>query len=267
MKMKAIWLNDIHLEFLGNPEIESFVRSLADYKADGVLIAGDIAQAHTVSTYLSRLQHALAVPIYFVLGNHDFYHGSIAGVRSAITDLVHQSSNLHWLSESGAVLLTTTMCLVGHDGWGDGRLGDFEHSHVQLNDFRLIAELAGLCRAGLLQRLTQLGDEAAEHFKSVLPDALQSAEHVVVLTHVPPFKEASWFDGRYCDPDWLPFFSCKAVGDVLAEAMRNHPDKRMTVLCGHTHGGGRSEILPNLVTFTGPAEYGRPAIQKVFEWD
>src|SRR4030042_726772 len=104
MKMKAIWLNDIHLEFLGNPEIESFVRSLADNKADGVLIAGDIAQAHTVSTYLSRLQHALAVPIYFVLGNHDFYHGSIAGVRSAITALVHRSSNLHWLSETGTAL-------------------------------------------------------------------------------------------------------------------------------------------------------------------
>jgi predicted phosphohydrolase len=265
--MKAIWLNDIHLEFLGKREIESFIRSLGGAKADGLLIAGDIGQAHTVCTYLSLLQDALAVPIYFVLGNHDFYHGSIAKVRSAVRDLVHRSSNLHWLSESGVGPLTPTTFLVGHDGWGDGRLGDFEHSHVQLNDFPLIAELAGLSRAGLLQRLTRLGDEAAEHFQSVLPGALKSAEHVVVLTHVPPFKEASWYDGRHCEPDWLPFFSCKAVDDVLAEAMRNHPEKRMTVLCGHTHGGGRSEILPNLVTFTGPAEYGRPAIQGVFEWD
>jgi predicted MPP superfamily phosphohydrolase len=267
MKMKALWLNDIHLEFLGNREIESFVRSLAATKPDGVLIAGDIGQAHTVCTYLSHLQDALAVPIYFVLGNHDFYHGSIARVRSAISDLVHRFPSLHWLSESSAMPLTPSTSLVGHDGWGDGRLGDYEHSRVQLNDFRLIAELTGLGRGGLLQRLNHLGDEAAEHFKSVFPDALRSAEHVVVLTHVPPFKEASWYNGRYCEPDWLPFFSCKAMGDVLAEAMRNHPDKRMTVLCGHTHGGGRSEILPNLVTFTGPAEYGRPAIQKVFEWD
>ena len=165
------------------------------------------------------------------------------------------------------MLLTPNTCLVGHDGWGDGRLGDYEHSLVQLNDFRLISELTGLSRSALLGRLNQLGDEAAAHIGSVLSGALQPAEHVVVLTHVPPFKEASWYNGQHCERDWLPFFSCQAVGDVLAGAMRNHPHKRMTVLCGHTHGGGSSEILPNLVTYTGPAEYGRPAIQKVFEWD
>lgn len=31
--------------------------------------------------------------------------------------------------------------------------------------------------------------------------------------------------------------------------------------------GGYSAILPNLRTFTGPASYGRPVIQKVFEWE
>jgi predicted MPP superfamily phosphohydrolase len=266
-KMKAIWLNDIHFEFLGKQEIRSFIRSLAGINADAVLIGGDIGQAPTVSTYLSRLEDALAVPIYFVLGNHDYYHGSIAEVRSAIGDLVRRSSDLHWLTENNAVLLTPNTCLVGHDGWGDGRLGDYEHSLVQLNDFRLISELTGLSRSALLGRLNQLGDEAAAHIGSVLSGALQPAEHVVVLTHVPPFKEASWYNGQHCERDWLPFFSCQAVGDVLAGAMRNHPHKRMTVLCGHTHGGGSSEILPNLVTYTGPAEYGRPAIQKVFEWD
>ena len=32
--------------------------------------------------------------------------------------------------------------LVGHDGWADARLGDYERSQVQLNDFVLIEELA-----------------------------------------------------------------------------------------------------------------------------
>ena len=88
----------------------------------------------------------------------------------------------------------------------------------------------------------------------------------VVLTHVPPFREAAWYEGRPSDSQWLPFFSCKAVGDVLLEAIQDLPCKRMTVLCGHIHGGGRSAILPNLATWTGPARYGRPAIQEIFEW-
>jgi 3',5'-cyclic-AMP phosphodiesterase len=37
--------------------------------------------------------------------------------------------------------LTPNTALVGHDGWGDGRLGDLNWSGVILNDFLLIEEL------------------------------------------------------------------------------------------------------------------------------
>ena len=264
--MKAIWLNDLHLEFLEELAFEQFLRQLEDIHADAVLIAGDIAQAPTVEAFLRQLQDRLGGPVYFVLGNHDFYRGSISEVRSDIRSLAAGGSGLHWLSECDAIPLTDRVSLVGHDGWGDGRLGDYENSRVQLNDFALIADLSGLGRQERLQRLIRLGDEAAEHLGAVLPGALARSEHVVVVTHVPPFQEAAWYGGQYSAPDWLPFFSCKAVGDLLAGTMRQHPDKTMTVLCGHTHGGGQSQILPNLLALTGPARYGHPAIQKIFEW-
>jgi hypothetical protein len=81
------------------------------------------------------------VPIYFVLGNHDFYHGSIAAVRQAVARQSAASRWLHWLPISGVVPLTATTALVGHDSWADGRLGDFLGSEVLLNDYVLIAEL------------------------------------------------------------------------------------------------------------------------------
>ena len=264
--MKTIWLTDIHLEFLDGRGFGRFMKELRDSNGDAILISGDIAQAPNVGDYLSTIAQTLAIPIYFVLGNHDFYRGSISGVRTMATRLSNGSSHLHWLNVCGTVYLNSTTCLVGHDGWGDARLGDFHNSRVMLNDFHLISELTGLSRGELLHILHRLGDEAAEHLRKVLPEAFEAAEHVVVLTHVPPFLEAAWYDGQYCDPDWLPFFSCKAVGDLLYEVMQKHQDKRMTVLCGHTHGGGTSQILPNLVTLTGPAEYGHPVIQEIFEW-
>lgn len=242
------------------------MRELCDKNADAILISGDIAQAPTIEEHLSKMAQSLASPIYFVLGNHDFYHGSISGVRATVTNLSKGSPHLHWLNVCGAVYLSSTTCLVGHDGWGDARLGDYHNSAVMLNDFLLVSELTGLSRGELLQQLHQLGDEAAEHFKTVLPEVFKSAEHVVVLTHVPPFLEAAWYNGQYCDSDWLPFFSCKAVGDILTKIMQKHQDKRMTVLCGHTHGGGTSQILPNLVALTGQARYGHPVIQEIFEW-
>jgi 3',5'-cyclic-AMP phosphodiesterase len=48
----------------------------------------------------------------------------------------------------------------------------------------------------------------------------------------------------------------------IKHAMDQRPDRRMTVLCGHTHGHGTARILPNLAVITGGAEYGRPEIQR-----
>ncbi len=45
--------------------------------------------------------------------------------------------------------------------------------------------------------------------------------------------------------------------------MEAHPDREMTVLCGHTHGEGEAQILPNLKVLTGGAEYGKPKVQRV----
>ncbi len=264
--MKVAWLTDIHLEFLDAASVFRFARKLRDASPDVVLISGDIAQAPSITDHLSNLAREVMRPIYFTLGNHDFYHGSIRDVRTRVRNLSVQSNDLHWLNDAGVVRLTPGTCLVGHDGWGDGRLGDFHGSDVRLNDFVLIDELAGLRREDLLKVLHRLGDDAAKHFRSVLPEALDTAEHIVVVTHVPPFIEASRYDGGSSDPHWLPFFSCKAVGDVLFEVMSRNPTRRMTVLCGHTHGGGASKLLPNLVTVTGPAEYGSPMIQAIYDW-
>lgn len=84
-----------------------------------------------------------------------------------------------------------------------------------------------------------------------------------MLTHVPPFKETCWHDGRPSQEEWLPYFSCKAVGDVLKDIMEQHPESEMTVLCGHTHGQAECRILSNLLVYAGRAEYGEPQIQRV----
>lgn len=266
-QMKTIWLTDIHLGFLDHSAFRNFMHKLRNQGAEALLISGDIAQAPTVTEFLRKLSHRLSMPIYFVLGNHDYYHGSISGVRAAVAAICERSKNLRWLSTCDAIKLTESVCLVGHDGWGDGRLGDYQNSGIMLNDFCLIQELTNLSKAKRLSQLQQLGDEAANHLRDVLPKALEWAKHVVVLTHVPPFQEATWYEGQHSNPDWLPFFACKAVGDVLFEVMHKNTDKRMTVLCGHTHGGGEAEILPNLVVITGPASYGNPVIQGLFEWE
>lgn len=196
--MQLAWLTDIHLDFLGDIDIDRFFSDVASTGADGVLVSGDIGQARTWEAGLCRMARRLERPIWFVLGNHDYYGGSVAEVRG---------------------------------------------------------------RAELYAALRKLGDESGEHLRRVLPSALEGFEHVIVLTHVPPFREAAWHAGGPAPDDYLPFFACGATGAVLLDEVARRPDRQVTVLCGHTHSGGECRPLPNMKVITGAGVYGKPAIQ------
>ena len=53
----------------------------------------------------------------------------------------------------------------------------------------------------------------------------------------------------------------KVTGEALVEAVSRRADRRVTVLCGHTHSPGEYRPLPNLRVLTGAAQYGKPSIQ------
>lgn len=263
---RVAWLTDLHLEFVSSPSrVNVLCESVRDTAPDCVLLGGDTGIASSVEQYLLTLEERLQVPIYFVLGNHDFYHGSIKRVRDLAARLSKNSRRLHWMPAEGVVELTAKTALIGHGGWADGRLGNGINSSVQLNDYLLIEELTGLHIRKRFEKLNDLGDEAAEYIRGVLSEALRDYRNVLLLTHVPPFKNAAWYRGRVCDDEYLPHFACKAVGDVLVGVMETHPESNLAVLCGHTHDGGEAEILPNLHVKTGRAKYGEPNLQEVIE--
>jgi predicted phosphodiesterase len=196
--MRLAWLTDLHLNFLDPEAADAFCASLAEVDADAFALRGDIGEAPDVALHLNALDRHVERPVYFVLGNHDFYRGSFAGVRERITALCAACPRLRWLTAAGVLPLTERACLIGHDSWADGRHG------------------------------------------------------------------CLW-EGRVTTADWLPPVCCKAVGDVLREAMAARPERRMTVLCGHTHQPADALVLPNLRVLTGGAEYGEPRVQRVLD--
>ena len=264
--IRIAWATDIHLEFVDHRGRGVFIEQLRESEPDVVILAGDIGTAESVEDYLAEIDDdAGDCPILFVLGNHDFYGGSIRRVRDRVAAMARASRRLTYLSEAGVVELSGSTAVVGHDGWGDARYGNFAESRLRLNDFRLIRELSGLPWALLGDELRRLGDEAADHLRRVLLEAAERFEHVIIVTHVPPFRESCLNDGRTSDDDGLPFFACKVVGDVILAAANSHPDRRFTVLCGHTHSAVEVRVAPNVLTLAGGAEYGDPLLQPMLE--
>lgn len=268
MSTRVFWLTDIHLNFLKPEAVGEFLVDLAAQTPDVVLIGGDIGEAASIVPYLRAIEAALPCPTYFVLGNHDFYGGSIERVRGEVAHLAANSATLEYLTvraadDDTAVELAPGVGLLGHDGWADARLGDYEKSTVMLNDYRLIKELAGVDQMRRRPLLHALGDEAAEHVRRHLPPALERFENVLFLTHVPPLGEACWHEGRLSNDEWLPHFACQAVGEALLDVCGRFLDRKVTVFCGHTHSRGVCRPLDNLEILTGAAEYRLPAVEKV----
>jgi predicted phosphohydrolase len=261
---RLAWITDPHLNFVDAPGRDAFYDAVRDAGADAVLVGGDIGEAHDFALHLARMCDRVGRPVYFVLGNHDYYRSSIAKVRG-LAEKIGAVDGLVWLPAAGVVPLSPQTALIGHGGWADARFGDFDRSTVMLNDYALIAELSFLSPHERKRRLHALGDEAGLFVRRILPAALASHGHVVLLTHVPPFREAAWHEGHISNDQWLPHMSCKAMGEAILEVMAAHPDQRLTVLCGHTHGEGETRPAANVHAVTGGAVYGKPAVQRVVE--
>ena len=267
--MKLAWATDIHLNHATNAAQHRFYQAVKD-QADALLVTGDIAESPTIGRFLTAMttlaeRHAIS-----------FWATTIITVAPLPT---RDSTSPSWWANSEPCLLEPHRCCrvdaahrPGRPRWlGRRPAGRFEG--VRGDPERLPADrrtvlLEGFVHAGqarLRHVLQALGDEAATHLKAVLPVAAEKYPHVIVATHVPPFREATWHEGRPSSDDFLPFFACKAVGDVLLEAAQSHPECQILVLCGHTHGGGEVQVLENLRVVTGPAEYGKPEIQRIID--
>jgi hypothetical protein len=264
--VRATWLTDIHLNFLRPLALKAFYDKVKAEKPDALLITGDIAEADSVARHVAEMAEMIA-PVYFVLGNHDFYRSTIRIVRGDIPR-VHKRAT--YMPAVPSVQLTERITMIGVDGWGDARVGDLA-STVQLSDWKLIEDFkkSQTDRAARNELLQRLGAQEARLLQEKLA-GVEAATELLVLTHVPPYPEACVYDGEQSGPAWTPWFTCISTGEVLDAYAKAHPNQRITVLCGHSHGIGNYQRLPNLDVKTGgwPPHvegYGNPVVQATFE--
>lgn len=231
------------------------------------LITGDIAEAPSICEIMHEFSINTTKHIYFVLGNHDYYRGSVSDIRSKIIALCSQNNRITWLGKPEIIRLNKHTVLIGQDGWADARYGDFEHSPVSLNDSQLISELFQaflLNKSALKNQMQKLADKDSKTLLETLTDAVDiGIKKIIIATHVPPFTECCWYKDKPSDKNWLPYFSSKSTGDVISLFAKKNPSINFLVLCGHTHTSSTVKLEENLEVSVGSAEYYQPRVQDV----
>jgi 3',5'-cyclic AMP phosphodiesterase CpdA len=256
--------------------------------ARAVVVTGDIGEAHSFSGLMERFASTVGAPVYFVLGNHDAYGGSVSGSKKAASRV---GKGAHYLPRAGIIAFGET-ALVGQDGWYDGRLGKGAASAFLLRDFNAVKELrerfqvkaARLgalmpffgslteeARAKVLGPIVQAASIIADTEANAARDQLRAAvakgfRKIVFATHVPPFAGSAWHEGQPSDEHALPWFASKTMGEALLEVVTEAPGTDFLVLCGHSHSPGEYQAAPNMRVLTGKAVYRSPEVAAVFEW-
>lgn len=260
--MKLLWTSDLHFNFLTPARQEKLFEDVNNSGASAFLIAGDIATSKSIIDVLDRMSKGIKVPIYFVLGNHDYYNGSIIETEVRITKFCEEFKNLIPLfAVDGPISLSPAVGLVGINGaFGDFGYGN-KDTTVELTDFTAIEELR---ITGKEKRIPVLHNFASMHAysaKKKLEYAVSDGfEHIILLMHVPPFDAASWYKGQQSSPDFLPYFSNKKIGESIKNVAEDNPNVKFTVLCGHTHGHGSVRVLSNLRIITCGSDYRYPSL-------
>ena len=277
--MRLAWATDIHLDFITDVnDVHTSSRNLDTFcsmfgESDGIILSGDISLAPLLKDHLLALEKRLARPIYFVLGNHDFWSSTFASVRDEMTMLSNSSKYLKYLSAIPYIQLDETTFIVGHDGWYDGLYGDPDRSNFIMNDWMRIGDYVPFYTPfdknrndSILLISRQQADIATHHVAAGIKTLLlrKSLQKIIVVTHIPPFTNPLNF-AKSSKQDMYPWYASKTMGDMLLSIANSNPSIQFEVFCGHCHVECKDCIAPNLLIYSGKAEYAEPKPQFVFD--
>jgi len=274
------WCTDLHLDHLGDNDaaLIDFAQRLVANEPQGVMITGDISNANKLIYHLSVIERVVQRPVYYTLGNHDYYGSDIETVRKQMKEISNMSQYLKYMPTMQYLALTPVTALVGHDGWYDAMLGDAKGSRFMMSDWSMIRDFVqhsggrrglqtglGFNRGAVIKQAQALAMEGVLHVQASIKSAVRYHRSVIVLTHFPPFAEAHIYQGAVGNAEAMPWYTSKLMGNMLLDAAKVYPNVNFTVLCGHTHGAATFQAARNLICRVGAAEYGHPELQSLVE--
>jgi 3',5'-cyclic-AMP phosphodiesterase len=260
------WLTDLHLEFCSHRTRNQLYQAINQAPGEIVVITGDLsAGPHRLAQY-TELAEQIRKPVYFVLGNHDRYGTTFASADALVGRVTKLFSHMIRLDGSQVISLNGSVALVGVDGWADGLGGDGPATKARINDFYQILDFATEPEHRVFREMKERARKYTQALKPSLFKALKQFQTIIIATHVPPYEGAAWHEGLPSSPDYQPFFSSPTMGNLLKAAAAAHPEKRVLVLCGHTHSPGIYRH-GRILVITGGARYGYPEIAKTVHLD
>ena len=261
---RYLWYTDTHLDRVNLLSKLSFARHLGKEKPKGIFLTGDISNGRNTVSDLEMLADHVSCPIYFVLGNHDYHWSSRERTHDNIRKMCQRYPHLIWMTEAGVQHLNEEVAVIGSEGWYSAEEGKPEYLKMTfdwflIDDFRNLSSMQERIKAW-----RKLADDSAKDISDKIEKAIeQKYKTIYVLTHFPPWREATRDVGTWMEKFWLPYNCNLRLGRAIEKAMKHHKKRYMTVLAGHTHCPVSIHVARNVECRVGKARYyGKPNNQE-----
>lgn len=224
--MKFRVASDIHTEFFSPQEVieiaETILPRLEDDKDTYLILAGDIGSQGDLPSLFAFFNeiHDRFKHIFYVMGNHEHYHGDALTTRQELRELLKSFESTVFLTTDGGTILPNGIGLHLHTLWTDFDKENpisMQEALYRMNDYRLI-------RKGhdILHPKDTL--EAHKAHLSALESMIKPGD-IVVTHHSPCLKS---IPGEY--------LTDRVNGAYHSDLSELILDKKPAVWChGHTH--------------------------------
>jgi len=270
---KYVWITDTHFNVREKTiiaDLKKIESILQQESADGLILSGDISIASKLVFQLGMLEQAVKKPIYFTLGNHDFWGAAYDDVDRVMKELTLISPFLKYLPSSEYQQIGATTCLIGANTWYDAILGKSDTflvmgDWIKMKDYVTAFEGNTLSETvpmtmkqhnAIVEVSRQLSRKAVDQVVKGIKAAMRNNfKNIVIVSHVPPFQEVCMHKENPSDKNYLPWYTSKLLGDAIMIAAKQLPDCNFTVLCGHTHTYCEKRLEKNLLVIAGSGNY------------
>jgi predicted phosphohydrolase len=163
------------------------------------------------------------------------------------------------------VELNEEVALIGAEGWYDARLGNPQYLRATFDwilteDFRQLPNWDAR-----LNKFRQLATDSAEMISQKLQLALDKGyKTVYILTHFPPFKEATRDEGTILEDYYLPYNTNLVLGNAIEKIMEEHKKRNAVCLTGHSHSPQFIRVSRNIHCQVGAAKLFDVRSQTIF---
>lgn len=238
----CLWLTDLHVDRLSKVQHQELINKISAAGAEQIWLTGDIGDPPFNWQFLETLLKRLDVPIYFVLGNHDYYHQSIADMRTQAWQLTCEFEHAYYLTMTHPIV-RGDMMLTGVDAWAN--TNDIPLK-ARTWDAEAIDNWAALSLSELQQAMNVQAQEDAKHLRLQCEQGItKRTKNVYLLTHIPPLHAVQSDKAKPLQNDRSVFYSC-ALADVLTDLQKDYPTIAFHIYSGHVHKTFQYQISENM---------------------